>query len=133
MNISEKANKIDQGDRVRVEDSRVTAKWLRGLAIAAGLLGFGSIFAVGFFFFEGSMNAEQAVVALFSSAFFTIFAGAAAYGSASNLDLSASRLERQIDISQLELARGNHPTGEGTGVAGAGAAEAAGDGPSEAL
>lgn len=105
MDVNSEAHRIDEEDQLRVEDARATAKWLRILAISAGALGVGSVLAVAWFYFDETMTAEQAVGALISSAFFTIFSGAAAYGSASNLDINASRMEREIKRSQLGLSK----------------------------
>jgi hypothetical protein len=101
MDQSLSARRIDEEDQVRVDDARITARWLRVMAIGAGLLGLISFIWVGWFYLDGSLNVEQAVAALVSSAFFTIFSGAAAYGSASNLDINASRMEREIKRSEL--------------------------------
>jgi len=86
----------DHVDYERVVDARTSARVLRRLAYTAGILGFLSIFAIAWAYLRGEMSAEAAVTAAFSSGFLTILTGASAYGSGVNLDINASRMEREI-------------------------------------
>ena len=86
----------DSIDLARVADARSSARWLRRIASAAGTLGVVSFVVILLGYLLREISAEQAIAAAFSTTFFTILSGATSYGAASNLDLNASRMERQV-------------------------------------
>jgi len=86
----------DRVDFERVVDAHSSARMLRRLAYAAGTLGFLSLFAIAWAYLRGELSAEAAATAGFSSGFLTILTGASAYGAGVNLDINASRMEREI-------------------------------------
>jgi hypothetical protein len=87
---------IDTLDQERVADARASARWLRWIAASAVTLGVLSFLLILHAYLWRELGAEKAVAAAFGTTFFTILSGATSYGAASNLDINASRMERQI-------------------------------------
>ena len=100
---------VDTIDLARVADARSSARWLRRISGAAATLGVLSFVVILAGYLLREVNAEQAIAAAFSTTFFTILSGATSYGAASNLDLNASRMERQV----LQGGGAGPPTGGG--------------------
>ena len=87
---------LDDDDLERVKDARSAARTLRWMALGAALLGVAALILTVWAYLEGSVSIEAALGFATSSGFFAILSGATAYGAGSNLDVSASRLEREV-------------------------------------
>jgi uncharacterized membrane protein YqjE len=87
----------DKADLARVATARSTAGVLRVLAWIVAAVGLVSVIVFVILLVIGDVTLEQFFAALFTFGILTILAGGSAYASASNLDLSASRVERDVN------------------------------------
>lgn len=73
--------------------ARRTANFLMRLGWSVLWIGVASVIVTCVFFALDDISADEAALTIFGTALATILSGAAAYGTAVNIDLGASRLE----------------------------------------
>lgn len=106
----------DALDRERVEEARLAAVVLRWLAVAAFVLAIVGLAGIIWAWIAGQIKPDQAFALATGSGFLAILSAGTAYGTAAALDVSTSRLERQIPRQpgglRPELGRTPGPSGQ---------------------